>query len=130
MNGDLNIYYSSLADPHYINCWCTRWDETNWDIIIETFLDKSSVQTLINNTTPGAVGELYEVLGSRVYYDKTWEGNNTLKFSPNSGCKVSTLKDMREDKIVYVKNLTTSPIEGANGLINVKIEAIKSGSRV
>ena len=128
-NKDLTIYYSSLAAPHCISCMCTRWDQNDWNITVETFLNKGSSQTLMDNTKPGAVGELYEVLGSKVHYDMTWEGKNTLKLSPNSNAD-STLSDMRDDTIVYVKNLTTSPVRGAEGWINVKIEAVKSGSSV
>lgn len=125
--GDLDIYYSSLASPHSVDCWCSRWDVKDFSIVIETFLNKSDFQTIQDHTVPGAVGELYKVLGRPVYYDKTWNGENTLMFSPNTTAQ-SRLKSMREDTIIYVKNITSSPIEGSSGLIMVKIEGYISGT--
>lgn len=139
--GDLLIYYGSLSGSSYIDSWCTRWDQTDWGIVVETFMNESELRVLLNNITPGAVGELYEVLGSKVYYDQTWNSDNTIKFVPNrftkrvvgesaEGENVSNIAYMREEILVYVKNITTSDIEGSSGLINVKIDAVKSGSRI
>jgi len=140
--GDLLIYYGSRTGQSFIDCWCTRWDQSNWNITVETFLDKSDLNTLLDNTLPGAVGELWEVLGSIVHYDQSWEGLNTIKFTPHpyttftpntgnfSGTNKSDLSDMRNETIVYVKNITTSPVEGDSGIINVKIEAVKSGGTI
>jgi hypothetical protein len=127
ITGDLRIYYSSLSDPDYIKCWCNRWDQNDWNIVVETFLDKSDLQTLTNNITPGAVGELYEVLGSRIHYDQTWAGENTLKLVPNPTFTKSELNKMREDTIIYVKNISSTPFEGTSGFLDVKIEGIVSG---
>ena len=129
MDKDLTIYYSSLAAPYCISCMCSRWDQSDYNIVVETWLKKSDVQTLMDHTKPGAVGELYEVLGSKVHYDQTWAGNNTLKFVPNSDAD-STLSDMRDTTIVYVKNLTTGVIEGDSGWLSVKLECVKSGSAI
>jgi len=140
--GDLLIYYSSLSEPHHIDCRCSRWDQVDWNITVETWLKKDNVQILLDNTTPGAVGELLDVLGSKTHYDKTWSGENTIKLVPNTrkifvmsgsisyGTVNSTLRSMRQPTIIYVKNITTSPIEGNRLWMNVKIEGVKSGSHV
>ena len=142
IHGDLLIYYSSMVNPYFIDCWCTRWDQTDWTLVIETFLEKDDIQLLLDNSLPGAVGELWYILGSKVHYDKSWEGRNTIKFVPTSsnryrsitqsfeGYNKSNLVNMRDDTIVYVKNIITNPIEGDSGIMNVKIEAVKSGGTI
>jgi hypothetical protein len=124
---DLRVYYSSLSSPHYVDCKCSRWDISDYSLTFETWLTKSQLQTLRNNITPGAVGELYTILGKPRYYDKTWNGENTIKLVPNIN-NDSTLKSMREEKIIYVKNISDSPIAGTSGYINVKIEGYISGA--
>ena len=123
---DLVIYYSSLAAPHCISCACHRWDQNNYTITIETTLNKTNLTTLLNNITPGATGELYQILGRPLYYDKTWTGNNTLKLSPNSYAH-STLSKMRNETLIYPKNVTISSI-GDTELMGVKIEGYISGA--
>jgi len=129
VNKDLTIYYSSLSSPHCISCMCHRWHQSNYNITIETTLSKADTITLLDNLTPGAVGELYSILGSTLYYDKTWSGMNTLKLTPNSNAN-SRLAAMKNETIVYVKNITTIPLDGDNLLMNVKIEAVRSGGHV
>jgi len=124
---DLDIYYNSLAGSDHINCWCTRWSVSNYSITIETILNKTDLGTLQSNTVPGAVGELYKVLGKPRFYDKTWTGSNTLMLSPSSNVQ-SNLKNMRDDKLIFVKNMTSSPFEGDQGYLQVKIEGYISGS--
>jgi len=124
---DLRIYYSSLASPHYIEGPCLRWNTSNYTITVETILDKYHLNKLRDHTTPGATGELYKILDRPVYYDSTWTGDNTIKLSPVTNSN-SNLKSMREDTIIYVKTLTTNPIEGPSGYIHVKIEGYISGS--
>ena len=126
MTLDLNIYYSSLSSPHYINCWCSRWSTDNYAITLETWLTKSQLQTLRSNITPGAADELYTILGKPTFYDATWQGQNTIRLEPTGDS--STLSNMRNEKLIYVKNITDSPLEGANGYLQVKIEGYISGS--
>ena len=138
--GDLLIYYSSMATDQFIDGWCTRWDSSNYTITIETFLSPSEFNTLISNITPGAVGELYKVLGEPHHYDKTWTGGNTLKILPNNytareaggytGDLNSNLENMRDERIVYVKNVTTSPVANTDEYINIKIEGLISGTTI
>ena len=114
-----------------ISCWCSRWDQQNKSIIVETYLTKSQLSTLQSNTRPGAVKSLYELLGDEHFYDNSFQGYNTLLLKPTpSSCNMnnSTLRDMRSQKCVFVKNISTHPLEGSCGLIECKIESMVSGS--
>jgi len=123
---DLQIFYGDQGMSDYIDCDCSRWDVQNYNIIVETWMKKSDLQTLRDNITPQAVGELYNILGRPRFYDKTWTGGNTLKLRPNMYSN-SKLDRSRDDKIIYVKNITDSPLPGDNEWINVKIEGYISG---
>ena len=112
-----------------ISCKCSRWDSQEYSLILETWLKKTDLQTLQNNTKPGAVGELYKILDRPVYYDKTWEGLNTLIFEPNISSS-SNLKNMRDRTVIYPKNITSTPIPGDSGWLEVKIESYISGERL
>lgn len=140
-DGDLLIFYDSLSQTasNYIDCWCSRWDVSNYSFTIETWLKKDDIDTLRTNITPGAVGELYRILGRPLYYDKTWSRDNTLMFFPNiyksfdratqnyiSG-SATNLSKMRSKTIGYVKNVTEHPIPNTDW-IEVKIECMISGS--
>ena len=122
---DLRIYYDTLSTPNVISSNCSRWDVNDYSITLETWLTKSQLQTLRNNITPGAAGELYSILGKPNYYDTTWQGENTLLISGNNE---STLGNMRQQRIIYVKNISDTPIAGTSGYLNVKIEGLISGS--
>lgn len=55
-----------------------------------------------------------------------WNGNsNTLKLSPHPS---SQLHNMRNDTLGFVRNITTSPLEGSSGWLSVKLEMNISGS--
>jgi len=96
------------------------------------------LNTLIDNIVPGAADELYNILGRPRYYDKTWRANNTIRLTPNvytrkfedswTGDNNSNLINMRNDTLIFVKNITTHPIVGSKGWIQCKIEGFISGS--
>jgi len=94
---DLRIY---IPGGRHIDCPCARWDEDNFSIVIETYLNKNQRDLLRNNIRPGAVAELYRILGKPVYYDTSF-GYNTITISPISGTQ---LANMRSGVTVYVKN--------------------------
>jgi len=126
---DLRIYYSSMAGNDFVSGLCSRWDTSNYQLIVETWLKKDDVNTLFDYMKPGAVGELYKILGRPTYYDKTWGTHgmsNTLRVVPTGN---SQLQQMREEKIIYVKNVTTHPIAGSQGWIEIKLEGYLSGSQ-
>lgn len=130
-NYDLAIFYDSLAGNDYIDCRCSRWDVQNYSIIVETWLKKDDLQTLRSNITPGAVGELYTILGRPRYYDGTWAGDNTLRLFPTPSSNEmpgSTLHEMRSEKLIFVKNITEHPLEASSGWTEVKIEGMISGT--
>lgn len=141
-DGDLLIMYDDMDMPTetYLDCWCSRWDVSNYSFTIETWLTASQAQTLRNNIKPGAVGELYKILGRPLYYDKTWAAENTLRFYPNryktyelatqtyvSSASMGNLHKMRKSTLGYVKNVTEHPIVGTDW-IEVKLECMMSGS--
>ena len=121
MDKDLRLYYSGSA---FVDCACNRWDTNNYSIVIETWLNKSQLNSLRIGLTPGAVGELYKILGRPTYYDQTWQSENTLRIVPVS----SSVDGMRTEKTIYVKSLSDSPIPGTSGWLSVKIEGLISGS--
>jgi hypothetical protein len=113
------IYYSCNKYPtYYIDAPISRWDEGNWDLIIETFLPSSSRDTLFRYVTPGAVRELYSILGLPNYIDSTYESSNTLIIEPQYGYGVSSL---RQKRTVAVKNISDTFI--TKDMFRIKIEA-------
>jgi len=127
---DLAIYYDSLNGNDFLDCRCSRWDVQNYSVIIETWLKKADFQNLVSNTKVGAVGELYNILGKPRYYDKTWQGNNTIRLFPTPSCNKmpnSNLKKMRRETLIFPKNISYSPVKGGSGWIQTKIEGYVSG---
>ena len=98
----------------------------NYSFIVETWLTKSESQDLRNSITPGATSELFSILDRPYYYDTTWQGNNTLTFTPTGNS--SNLKYMKNETTGFVRNITTSPLEGDSGWIFTKLECYASGS--
>ena len=95
------------ATWHYrdIRCWNTRWDESNWDVTVETFMDPCDRNYLYSNVTPGAVRELYNVLGTPKYKDTTFTSSNSLIIDPLSGVGLSSLRYART---IAIKNVSDS----------------------
>ena len=123
----IDTYLSGSS--YRIDCNSSRWTVDNFGITFETWLKKADVITLRNNIRPGAVKELYNILGLPKYFDMSFSGGNTIQIIPNSNNTInSNLPYMRDKKVLYVKNITTSPIRGPTGWINVKIEAYTSSS--
>jgi hypothetical protein len=128
----LNLYHENLYDYNLIinspttelfDCHCTRFDISNYTVTVEIILNKDKLDDLLDNIVPGAVGELYVLLGKPKHYDSTWSNANTIILEPSSNI-INTLKEMRDKYVVYVKNISSSTIEGVSGRINVKIEGI------
>ena len=126
---DLAIYYDSLAGDDFIDCRCSRWDVSNYDVTVETWLKYNDLRLLLENVRPGAVGELYNILGRPRYYDRSWRGANTLRLLPtpsSSTMSRSTLRKMRKETLIYPKNITTSPVKDTEW-VSIKIEGSISG---
>jgi len=122
---DVNIYYSGNS---YISCRCSRFDVQDYSVVFETWLKKADMQLLRNNIRPGAVGELYNILGRPRYYDKSWTRDNTIWISSCAGGDRSNIPYMRNNVTLYVKNISDSPVKGPSGWINCKIEGMISGN--
>jgi len=115
------IYYSCNQYPnYYIECPIKRWDEGNWDLVIETFLGSSNRNTLFANVTPGAVRELYNILGTPNFIDTTYTSGNTLIFEPQHGYGLSSL---REKRMIGVKSISDTFINPE--YFNIKIEGYR-----
>lgn len=106
---DLNIYYDLTESPpaSKITCWCTQWKRDGQEVTITTFLNSSDKDTLFDNLRPGAVKELYNVLGEKCFVDTTWQDINTLKIEAVTGKR---LDDMYRDVKIGVKSLSYEPI--------------------
>jgi hypothetical protein len=124
--GDLSIYYNSLVGDDFILCGCSQWDTSDNTIVISTWMNKSNITTLRDNIVPGAVGELYQILGKPTYYDKTWEGHNTLYIVPNPSSS-SYLKYKFSPTVIYVKNITVQTLPNVRDYLECKIEGFISG---
>jgi len=120
---DLNIYYSG---SHYVSGHCSRFDISDYSVIIETWLKKAPLEALVSNIRPGAVKELKRVIFSPKFYDSTWQGKNTLKIRPTEGTELYRMRG--KEKIIYVKGISSSPLEGNSLWIATKIEGCVSGS--
>jgi len=120
----LRIYYSGNQYPtHYIDCWGTRWDEDNWNVTIETFMGSGARNTLFSHVIPGAVRELYKVLGQPYYIDTTYNSGNTLILEPQHGYGLSGLRCKRT---VAVKNISDTFL--TRNKFGIKIECIRLDS--
>jgi hypothetical protein len=129
---DLAIYYGGMGSDDFIDCRCSRWDVQNYNVIVETWLKKSDLDTLLDNTRVGAVGELYRILGSPHFYDKSWTAANTIKLLPTPSSNymgTSTLKKMRKETVIYPKNISLHPIDGPGEWHEVKIEGMISSNQ-
>jgi len=119
-------YYSgNLYPTKYIDLPITRWDEGNYDCVIETFLDSGNRNTLFAHVTPGAVSDLMEgsPLGLHYFIDTTFSKSaNTLIFEPMSDYALSSI---RETRMVAVKNISDTFL--TNKLFTIKMEAIRLG---
>ena len=114
----LRIYYSCSAYPYYyIDCWCKRFDVSNYDVIIETFLSPEARNKLFQSVTPGALRELYNILGKPKYIDTTYSSGNTLRLEP-----IGNLTNLENEMIIAVKSISDSSIPGASKKFNIKIE--------
>jgi len=117
----MRIYYSCNRYPErYIECWCHRWDEGNWDLIIETSLTSGARNALFGNVVPGAYTELYNILGLPHYIDSTFTSSNTLIIEPISGFGLSSVAQKRT---IAVKDISDSFLTRNKFLI--KLEGIR-----
>jgi len=103
-----------------IRCWNTRWDCGNYDHTIETFMSPCDRNFLFRNVVPGAVAELFKVLGQPYYIDTTYSSSNSLKIECLSGYGLSSL---RESVTIGVKSISDSFLN--KDLYSVKIEGIE-----
>jgi len=102
-----------------IRCWNSRWDESNYSITFESFIDACDRNYLMNNIVPQAVRELYNILGEPHFVDTTWASSNTLRIAPigNYG-----LSGIRNSKTIGVRNASSTFINPET--YGIKIEGM------
>lgn len=110
----------TLTYEDSINCWASRFDIDNYNITVETQLTPGQRNDLFNHVTPGAVRELYNILGTPYFIDSTYSSGNTLIFSPSGN-----LSDIVNEYKIAVKSISDTPIGAGNKLFNVKIEGTR-----
>lgn len=103
-----------------MRCWNSRWDEENYNITVETFIDACDRNFLFRNVIPGAYTEQYNILGTPKYIDLTYTSSNTLVYEPISGYGISSL---RQKRTVAVKNISDSFIN--RDTFKIKIESTR-----
>lgn len=112
------IYYSGNQYPtYYIDAPIKRWDEGNWNVVLETFLPSSTRDTLFAHTTPGAVREIYNILGTPKFIDITYNSGNTLILEPQHGYGISSL---RQKRTIAVKSISDTFV--SRDTFGIKIE--------
>jgi len=111
---NLRIYSSAFSS----NLWCTRWDEDNWRIIIEAIADKTTRDNIRNNIVPGAVAELYNILGKPQFVDTTYSSGNTITLLPKR-----MLSNLRDEVTVAVKSYSETMIRW--DMFRIKLECVK-----
>lgn len=102
-----------------VRCWGTRWDEGNDRILLTTFINACDRNYLANNVVPGAVRELYNILGTKKFIDTTFSSSNTIIVEPIGDYGISSV---RSRKIIAVKNFTTKFID--KDTYSLKIDGI------
>ena len=117
----LRIFMHSSTSSTYIDCWCTRWDEENYNVTIETFLGSANRNLLCQNITPGIIRELTNILGLPWVLDGTFRRQNTLYLQPVSSYGLSSVRRGRE---VVVKNYSDTVI--TPNYFSCKLECVRT----
>ena len=115
------VYREEMWTDRDIRCWCNRWDEGNWDVTIETMMDAHDRNFLFEHVTPGAVSELYNILGTPYYKDSTLKSGNTLIIAPYSSD--FGLNDLAQSRTIAVKNISDDFVNWE--IFGIKIEGLR-----
>jgi len=110
-------YFPTKTTSGFVSVPITRWDEGNWDVTIESFMGGANRNTLFSNVTPGAVSELYNILGTPRFIDTTYKSSNTFVIEPQAGWGVSSV---RQKRTIAVKNISDNFL--TKDYFHVKIE--------
>ena len=114
--GSAKLIYSGSS---YFYFYPTRWDEDNWSVVIETFLTDVHRDLLFANVVPGAVAELYNILGRPKYIDTTYNSGNTLIIVPY----LPSISGLRKTRRIAVKSISDTFINPST--YRVKIEGLR-----
>ncbi len=108
---------NSVFTERSLRCWGTRWDEDNWGVTIETFMDPCDRNILCDNIVPGAVAEQYNILDTPHYVDMTYSSGNTLIIDPVGS---TGLDSLRNERVIGVKSYTDTFL--TKDYLSIKIE--------
>lgn len=111
---NIEIYNDSFTSLS----WCSRWDEENWSVIIEIIADREARDAIRQHITPGAVAELYNILGEPRYIDTTYSSGNTIWLKGRRG-----LFNLRDPTKIAVKNYSEKMLP--DGRFLIKLEGYK-----
>ena len=111
---------TTLTTGDSIDCWASRFDIDNYNITIETILSPGDRNDLFKNITPGAVRELYNILGTPYFIDSTYSSGNTINVDP-----IGNLADIVNSYKIAIKSISDTPIGAGNKLFSVKIEGTR-----
>lgn len=120
---DLKIWF---YDDSSIVLDCSDWKAADKQFTIELWGRRGQIEMIKNHTRPGAVKEMYEVLGEKTYTDTTFSGENTLTFAPQSGTR---LDYMRRETTGYVRSVKYEQIKGPTPYMKCHISCYVSGSQ-
>lgn len=93
----------------YFACKCSSWNMEKDLTTIECYMDKSERNLLFQSIKPGAVEELYEILGETHYVDSTYSNANTIYLYP-----IFSLSSLRCATKLYVKDYMEEIFEGTD----------------
>ena len=114
------------TDRKSIEFICTGWKEKDFKIAIEGVVSREQLDALNDSIVPGAVGEMYKLFGRPRYFDKTWDGENTVEVIPirmiNSG-----LWKAKYSFVGYPETLSFSPVEANDNFYDIKVNFAVSG---
>jgi len=103
-----------------IRCWGSRWDEDNYGVVCETFIDACDRNYLASNVKPGILYDKTNNLGWRIIYDRTFKSSNTLILEPLGGYGLS---GVRQSRTVVCKNYSDTFVN--DRVFRVKLETLR-----
>jgi len=99
---------------------CAEFDETNYEVILDIELKRADRDQLLSKITPGAISELYNILGEPRFIDTTYSSGNTLWIYPLSG---TGLYSLRGPLKVGVRRYTENMVRW--DLFKIRLECVR-----
>ena len=116
----IQYFPSSTAKNQYIDVPCSRWKESDYDIILESFMGSANRGKLFANLVPGAVKEQMNILGVPHYADLTYSSGNSLIVTPLGDTGLSGLRESRTVACKHLKDDFLTP-----ELFTIKLDLVR-----